>query len=304
MKRKELAKLLAQLREQANGADATSMMIALVRYASSAPMTADEVASACNISRRTVFRKETFSFTQCQIDTPTELNSARECQIDTPNSATQCQSDTLGSVTQCQIDTLDGDPNKERFSPHTPFSKERHTHFVRVCNNAPEHTHTHTHTQESLSDVLAKVRQEFVTSGSVCPTADNPQSPSDTVVNEHPSLKYEGDYEEFYRIYPKRAGLAGTGYLTLKAAWRRCEDEGWTGADILRALREAMHSQRWTEKEGVYKPNAHKFLNDEQFRDFLPIGKTPTASTPHQQTTTPQRAIEDDPFLKSLIYKP
>lgn len=70
----------------------------------------------------------------------------------------------------------------------------------------------------------------------------------------------------FLKEYPKRA----MNRLTVCAEWAALEAEGFTGLQLLGAMREARMSKQWSEDGGRYVPRAEIFLHDRRFEDFLP----------------------------------
>ena len=100
-------------------------------------------------------------------------------------------------------------------------------------------------------------------------------------------------FAEFCELYPKKRGLlTPEERIVAEKAWKGCEERGWHAYDIIRALKDALVSQSWTEKDGRYIPSAEKFLNEEQMRQFLPIGfKTNGGSTLAKQPISAEKAF-------------
>jgi hypothetical protein len=116
---------------------------------------------------------------------------------------------------------------------------------------------------------------------------------------EQVALAQAEAFEEFCSLYPKKRGLLDPKEkLATAKAWKGCEARGWMGGDILRALNEARYSKVWTDENGRYIPSAEKFLEEEQMRQFLPIGFQPRSSTPSYPSTESNELLE----LLSRLY--
>jgi hypothetical protein len=159
----------------------------------------------------------------------------------------------------CQTDvTQVSNPKKEKgkeeerkFSPQTPFiKKEGEKGKESVCADG-----TLAHSHDAIQSSKQKKQQ---------------QQEVPSVVLREPQA-----FNRFYQLYPKKSKMRQE-KEKLKRLWHQCELDGWPGDVIVQALEAAIRSERWTEKEGLYKPNAFKFLEEELMRDFLPIGYAPT----------------------------
>jgi hypothetical protein len=144
-----------------------------------------------------------------------------------------------------------GKEEERKFSPQTPFiKKEGEKGKESVCADG-----TLAHSHDAIQSSKQKKQQ---------------QQEVPSVVLREPQA-----FNRFYQLYPKKSKMRQE-KEKLKRLWHQCELDGWPGDVIVQALEAAIRSERWTEKEGLYKPNAFKFLEEELMRDFLPIGYAPT----------------------------
>ena len=112
------------------------------------------------------------------------------------------------------------------------------------------------------------------------------------------SLKYEAEFEAFASLYPRKADFSVRNIAITRKFWKQCEGNGWTGGDILRALKEAIYSKLWTDENGRFIPSAAKFLEEEQMRNFLPVGFQPRG---HYAPTVQPDENGFDPMAYGLV---
>lgn len=146
---------------------------------------------------------------------------------------------------------------------------------------------------ESLAEVLARVNREtkqalHLIPENICEVRPSaPPPPVDSVQQEEGDCD-ERHWEEFKRIYPKRDGFKSSyEIIHVKAAWNNCiKRDGYTGEEIVRALKEAITSKRWTDNSCSYVPKAIDFLEKEKMTDFLPAGFLPKSR---------RKSVSDEP---------
>lgn len=130
--------------------------------------------------------------------------------------------------------------------------------------------------QDYKTHTNACVREGSSVSGEGAPTGDGqapakkvtpaPSAAPLTIRVEAAEVQDKASLGLFLKEYPKRA----MNRLTVCAEWAALEAEGFTGRQLLGAMREARMSKQWSEDGGRYVPRAEIFLHDRRFEDFLP----------------------------------
>ena len=100
----------------------------------------------------------------------------------------------------------------------------------------------------------------------VVKAAPAPSTAPLTIRVEAAEVQDKKSLEAFLKEYPKRA----MNRLVVCAEWAALEAEGFTGRQLLGAMREARMSKQWSEDGVRYVPRAEIFLHDRRFEDFLP----------------------------------
>ena len=107
-----------------------------------------------------------------------------------------------------------------------------------------------------------------------------------TIHFEKTEAKDKASLGLFLKEYPKRA----MNRLTVCAEWAALEAEGFTGRQLLGAMREARMSKQWGEDGGRYVPRAEIFLHDRRFEDFLPAAAERASVKTHEQMLADEEA--------------
>jgi len=92
------------------------------------------------------------------------------------------------------------------------------------------------------------------------------------LLTSSPDLKSNGhaeEFEQFWRIYPKRVGKKKA-----QAAWKKAVDKPPV-VDILKAIEIAKRTDQWTKENGQFIPHPSTWLNEGRWAD-QPIQSAPT----------------------------
>lgn len=268
-----LKTVLTDLSKQAeqHNCDATGAFFALARYAFPEASTS-EIAHITRMGRATAYRMEAKGF------------------IFSPSQPSHNGTDETSQVSHSGTVEKENEENERKVSPQTPFiKKEKEISCPQTPNGGSA--------QEGLHDVLNNIKQDFYKSHGIVTTAEDytsvgvdanqvDNSPKRDLVNPQ-------EFQKFFDDYPKRKGMkGGVAYEKVRHLWMRLEEDGW-GYEINTALKAALGSKRWTENNGQYIPTVSNFLENEEFRQFLPTGYKPTKRQPKREQKPLEGGIYD-----------
>ena len=186
---------------------------------------------------------------------------------------------------------------KEKIPPH-PFIKEREEKsFPQTPNGGCPPGPQGGSAQESLHDVLNNIKQDFYKSHGIVTRAEDYTSvgADATQVDNSPKreLANPQEFQKFFDDYPKRKGMqGGVAYEKVRHLWMQLEESGW-GYEINTALKAALCSKRWSENNGQFIPTVFNFLENEEFRQFLPTGYKPKKPQPKREQKPLEGGIYD-----------
>jgi hypothetical protein len=277
----DLKTLLMELSAQAAqyNCDSTGMLFALARYAFPDASTS-EIARIARMGRATAYRMEAKGF----VFVPSQMSQASH----------------NGTVEMSQVshsETLRKEKERKD-SPHTPLiKKEKEISFPQTPNGGFPPGPQGGSAQESLHDVLNNIKQDYYKSHGIVTTAETYTSvgADTTQVDNTPKrdLVNPQEFQKLWDDYPKRKGMqGGVAYEKVRHLWMQLEESGW-GYEINTALKAALVSKRWSENNGQFIPTVFNFLENEEFRQFLPTGYKPRKPQPKSEQKPLEGGIYD-----------